>query len=177
MARKNELPQIVKCMYAGDVTDEYCAQCNGITMIVDGKEFSCTECQGYTEPSPDPDEFPPTPAVEEEPEVAENCQKEPAVEYKHKDASVNTTQRHENTRDETEQPLTGKYTPKGITVSIKAESGLSVETKNGWYRFSYTEERIVPEGVNLELERDCLWDDVNKEVDKQVLDAMESMKK
>ena len=41
---KNKFPEIPKCAYAGDEADEYCSQCNGITMTVDGQEFSCKEC-------------------------------------------------------------------------------------------------------------------------------------
>lgn len=36
-----------KCKWAGDVNDEYCKGCDGITMQVDGKSISCTECAGY----------------------------------------------------------------------------------------------------------------------------------
>ena len=35
------------CKYAGDPTDEYCKNCDGITMEVDDKKIACTECAGY----------------------------------------------------------------------------------------------------------------------------------
>lgn len=38
---------MVKCKWAGDVNDEYCKCCDGITMEVDGNSISCTECAGY----------------------------------------------------------------------------------------------------------------------------------
>lgn len=135
---KKQFPDIPKCAYAGDEADEYCSQCNGITMNVDGEEFSCKECQSYTEP-----EF----VKEQEP--------------------VAPTENHETPRDETEKVEADTYTPQGITTSIKAESGLSIETKKGWYRFTYSEERIVPETADIEKERECLWNDVNREVDRQ----------
>ena len=59
------------------------------------------------------------------------------------------------------------YTPQGITTTIKAESGLSIETKKGWYRFSFTEERIIPESADIEKEKEALWTSVNNEVDRQ----------
>ena len=37
------------CKWAGDMGDEYCKNCNGITMEVDGKSISCKECAGYEE--------------------------------------------------------------------------------------------------------------------------------
>lgn len=58
--------------------------------------------------------------------------------------------------------------PQGITTCIKAESGVSIETKKGWYRLSYTEERIIPESADIEAEREALWNTVNSEVDRQV---------
>ena len=36
-----------KCKWSGDKGDIYCANCNGVTMEVDGKEISCEECNGY----------------------------------------------------------------------------------------------------------------------------------
>lgn len=136
---KKQFPDIPKCVYAGDEGDEYCSQCNGITMIVDGEQFSCKECQSYTEPKPVEEEEPVTPS-----------------------------ESHATPRDDNEKEKVDTYTIQSITTSIKAESGLSIETKKGWYRFSYSEERIVPETADINKERELLWNDVNKEVDRQV---------
>ena len=38
-----------RCKWAGDVNDEYCNGCDGITMEVDGNSISCAECAGYEE--------------------------------------------------------------------------------------------------------------------------------
>ena len=42
-----------KCKWAGDVNDEYCKGCDGITMDVDGNSIPCTECAGYEESDED----------------------------------------------------------------------------------------------------------------------------
>ena len=42
-----------KCKWAGDVNDEYCKGCDGITMEVDGNSISCKECAGYEESDED----------------------------------------------------------------------------------------------------------------------------
>ena len=42
-----------KCKWAGDVNDEYCKGCDGITMEVDGNSIPCTECAGYEEDDED----------------------------------------------------------------------------------------------------------------------------
>ncbi len=36
-----------KCKWAGDPDDEYCKNCDGVTMEVDGYPISCEECAGY----------------------------------------------------------------------------------------------------------------------------------
>ena len=36
-----------KCKWAGDQNDEYCKNCDGVTMEVDGNSISCAECAGY----------------------------------------------------------------------------------------------------------------------------------
>lgn len=140
--KEKELEQITPCQYAGDPDDEYCCNCNGVTMDIDGQEISCAECQSYTPKVSEPDATP--------------------------------TQTHEQPRDETKPIEANTYTPQGITTCIKAESGLSVETKKGWYRFTYTEERIIPESADIEAEKAALWNTVNAEVDKQ-LEEVKSM--
>ena len=44
-----EVISMKKCKWAGDVNDEYCKGCDGITMEVDENSISCTECAGYEE--------------------------------------------------------------------------------------------------------------------------------
>ena len=38
---------MTKCKWAGDPNDEYCKNCDGVTMEVDGNSISCAECAGY----------------------------------------------------------------------------------------------------------------------------------
>lgn len=137
--KEKEFEDIPVCAYAGDKEDEYCSGCNGKTMEIDGQIFSCKECQSYT-PTPEPPTLEPN------------------------DTPVETVQQ---AGEDTETAAADTYTSQGITTSIKAESGLSIETKKGWYRFSYTEERIIPESADIEKEREALWNDVNNEVDRQ----------
>ena len=62
------------------------------------------------------------------------------------------------------------YEQKAITTQIRATSRASVKIGNDFYTVEYSEERTVPdvEGVNLEKERQILWDCVNDEVDAQI---------
>lgn len=64
-----------------------------------------------------------------------------------------------------------KYVQQGKTVKISATSKATVQIKNNYYSFSYSEERELPEDdcrTNLEKERQLLWDTLNKEVDNQI---------
>ena len=141
--KKEEFPDIVPCKFAGDTEDEICVDCNGVVMTVDGKKYSCKECQAYTEPDPEPEKPVEQPAQEEKEEL----------------------------------PAPEEFQTQGVTTSIKAESGLSVELKdrNGatrWYKFTYAEERAVPAGCDIEKEKHALWNDVNRTVDQQLEDTM-----
>ena len=61
-----------KCKWAGDPADEYCKSCDGVCMMVEGLEKSCTECNGYEPGDADVEseeitEEPMNPPVEETP--------------------------------------------------------------------------------------------------------------
>lgn len=96
------------CKYAGDPEDEYCKNCNGVMMDVEGKSISCAECAGYEEGDTDvdtetgvvTDEEPMNPpveeAVEEEP-VAKPMQKADTAAKKTK--VTNTTSKKEKGKE------------------------------------------------------------------------------
>lgn len=71
------------------------------------------------------------------------------------------------------------YEQKAITTTIRATSRASIKIKDNFYTLEYCEERTIPniEGVNLESEKELLWDDVNREVDKQVEDIWDAIMK
>ena len=74
------------------------------------------------------------------------------------------------------------YEQKAITTTIRATSRASVKvsTRGGdnFYTVEYCEERMIPDlpDVDLDTEKRILWDDVNREVDKQVEDIFLAMK-
>lgn len=136
---------IIKCKYAGDPSDEGCKKCDGIQLIENGATYDATECGGY-----EPEEQGNKPAPQEEPSlsnetVADSCESD----------TLNT------------QPTVG------ITSVIRAESGLTREINGTYYKFMFSEERILPEGCDIEAEKQALWEAVNAEVDAQ-LEAVRS---
>ena len=71
-----------------------------------------------------------------------------------------------------------EYVSQAKTSKIQATSRISLKIKDTFYTVEYSEERIIPdiEGVDLERERELLWDRVNAEVDAQSLDIENSYK-
>lgn len=189
---------ITKCQYAGDPNDEYCKFCNGVTMLVDGNELSCTECTAYS------------PITEEENDkVTEQSHIDESKTDKKEDTSktaqiaqndvkdvetVNSTP--EVTEDATSEATNApehdnakvsydkiekeeKLLPDGVTVqSLHYMSGCTlVKTepngKESYYKFSAEEEWAVDEetGANTEKMdsiREALWDKLNFEIDSQI---------
>ena len=136
----SEMTNIIKCKYAGDLEDEYCSMCDGLNPIGDdGKAVVATACGGY--------------------EPAEQVQEQPAPEM--------PVSHCESCADSHETDAPNKECIKGITSVIRAESGLSVEVNGRWYKFTFSEERILPEGCDIEAEKQALWQSVNAEVDAQ----------
>lgn len=132
---------IIKCKFAGDPEDEFCSQCDGLNPVDDnGVAQKATDCGGY--------------------EPAEQEQAQPVQETP---ASASET-----CGDSCETDAPNKECVKGITSVIRAESGVSREINGVWYKFMFSEERIVPEGCDIEAEKQALWDSVNAEVDAQV---------
>jgi len=141
--KKEEFPNIPPCKFAHDPDDEICSECNGVVMEIDGVKYSCRECQAYSEPDPEPAVVAPE-IVQEEKEIL---------------------------------PAPEEFQIQATTTLIKAESGLSVELKDKkgftkWYKFAYSEERIVPANCDLEKEKQALWNDVHRTVDQQLEDTL-----
>lgn len=67
-----------------------------------------------------------------------------------------------------------EYEVKGITTSIKFTSRASVKINDNYYTLEACEERMIPniEGVDIQKEKEALWDSVNNECDKQTEDIL-----
>ena len=72
-----------------------------------------------------------------------------------------------------------EYERKAITTQIRATSRASVKIRDNFYTVEYCEERTIPdiEGVDILMEREILWDDVNDEVDAQIQDIIKTFAK
>lgn len=67
---------------------------------------------------------------------------------------------------------------KAVTTTIRATSRASVKIRDSYYTLEYCEERMIPEGIEVDLgeEREELWTLVNSEVDKQIADVANAYK-
>lgn len=104
-----------KCKWSGDKDDVYCANCNGVTMEVDGKEISCEECNGYEEGSEEVE-------TETKEEKVMEEQKEPEKETPKDDFTEDMNEPEQDTaaeRTETVQKQTEKSNPTNNTSNDK----------------------------------------------------------
>lgn len=71
------------------------------------------------------------------------------------------------------------YISKATTKTIKATSRASVSIDKNYYTLEYTEERTIPDmpDIDLLLEKNLLWDEVNAQVDKQIEDVLKTFGK
>lgn len=71
-----------------------------------------------------------------------------------------------------------KYDSKAITTSIRFTSRASVKVKDSFYTVEATEERMIPqiEGVDIQKERELLWETVNIECDEQIQEIIKLLK-
>ena len=71
------------------------------------------------------------------------------------------------------------YRQQAKVIKISGTSKATVQIKNNYYSFSYSEERELPEDqsrVDIEKERELLWETLNSEVDNQINEIMELYK-
>ena len=186
-----EVISMKKCKWAGDVNDEYCRGCDGITMEVDGNSIPCTECAGYEEgeettaekteesmPKPIPDKIEEdlpssdvenvTNDVEETTQIStkakktnNNTPKEEKCENKSKN-KVNTVTKVAEETKETEVKNDIKVT------SIRYTSGATVKKGDNYFKFIAEEEWDVSRIEDVQEAREKLWAKLNAEVDSQI---------
>lgn len=67
---------------------------------------------------------------------------------------------------------------KAIITTIRATSRASVKVRDNFYTVEYCEERALPNDadINIEAERQMLWDTVNRECDNQIEEILRTFK-
>lgn len=67
---------------------------------------------------------------------------------------------------------------KAIITTISATSRASVKVRDNFYTVEYSEERALPADVDIDIdaERQMLWDTVNGECDNQIEEILKTFK-
>ena len=180
------------CKYAGDPTDEYCKNCDGITMEVDGNSIPCTECAGYEAGKDEADtneEIMNAPAEETEDSSAEkttNNEEKSVKETSKTKKSNNNTANNKNVKSTSKNKETinkkedkavkvkeekkAVETTNGIkVVSMRYTSGATVKKGDNYFKFIAEEEWDVSQTEqNIDDIREQLWAKLNCEVDAQI---------
>ena len=183
---------MTKCKWAGDPNDEYCKNCDGVTMEVDGNSISCAECAGYesgteeVDYTPDMDEQT-TDKVEESFPIKEEKNDNPENNEKPIEKPSKSDKPNNNTPKE-EKPLKSKNnkatkvneekkaaekTTKDENgqvkvVSMRYTSGATINKNDNYFKFVAEEEWDVSQVDNVDDVREQLWAKLNGEVDKQI---------
>lgn len=185
------------CKYAGDPTDEYCKNCDGVTMEVDGNSISCTECAGYEAGKEETDTNeeimnPPVEETEDAPADATSTNnKEKLVEEANKtkksnnntgnNKNVKSTSKNKETinkkenkavkvKEEKKAEEQAEISVDGIKiVSMRYTSGATIKKGDNYFKFIAEEEWDVSQTEqNIDDVREQLWAKLNCEVDKQI---------
>ena len=176
---------MTKCKWAGDPNDEYCKNCDGVTMEVDGNSISCAECAGYEAGTEEVDSTPDKveeslPVEEEKNDDLENNEK-PIEKPSKSDKPNNNTPKEEkplkskNNKatkvNEEKKAIEKTSTPENgqvKVVSMRYTSGATIKRNDNYFRFVAEEEWDVSQVDNVDDVREQLWAKLNGEVDKQI---------
>ena len=191
-----EVIKMKRCKWAGDVNDEYCKDCDGITMEVDGNSISCAECAGYEEgeentaekteepmPKPIPDKIEEdlpfsdvenvTNDVEETTQIStktkktnNNTPKEEKCENEAKNKANNKPVILSNENKETE--VTTDIDGEIKVTALRYTSGATVKKGDNYFKFIAEEEWDVSRIEDVQEAREKLWAKLNAEVDSQI---------
>ena len=183
-----------KCKWAGDVNDEYCKGCDGITMEVDGNSIPCAECAGYEEseedvestaekteepmPKPIPDKIEEDLPFSDVENVTNDVEETTQISTKAKKTNNNTPKEEKcenksknkvNTVTKVAEEAKETEVKNEIKVtSIRYTSGATVKKGDNYFKFIAEEEWDVSRIEDVQEAREKLWAKLNAEVDSQI---------
>ena len=191
-----EVIKMKRCKWAGDVNDEYCKGCDGITMQVDGNSISCTECAGYEEgekttaekteepmPKPIPDKIEEDLPFSDVENVTNDVEETTQISTKDKKTNNNTPKKEKceneaknkannkpvivsNEKKETE--VTNTIEGEIKVTALRYTSGATVKKGDNYFKFIAEEEWDVSRIEDVQEAREKLWAKLNAEVDSQI---------
>ena len=191
-----EVISMKKCKWAGDVNDEYCKGCDGITMQVDGNSISCTECAGYEEDEettaekteeqmskPIPDKIEEDLPFSDVENVTNEVEETTQISTKTKKTNNNTPKKEKceneakNKANNKQVIVSNENKETEVTNTIEGEikvtalrytSGATVKKGDNYFKFIAEEEWDVSRIEDVQEAREKLWAKLNAEVDSQI---------
>ena len=185
-----------KCKWAGDVNDEYCKGCDGITMQVDGNSISCTECAGYEEgeestveqteesmPKPIPDKIEEDSQFSNDENVTNDVEETTQISTKDKKTNNNTSKEEKGkneaknkannnpvivSNENKETEVTNTIEGEIKVTALRYTSGATVKKGDNYFKFIAEEEWDVSRIEDVQEAREKLWAKLNAEVDSQI---------
>ena len=183
-----------KCKWAGDVNDEYCKGCDGITMEVDGNSISCKECAGYEESDEDVEsatektEEPMTDSTKDNNEddsqssnvenVTNDVEETTQISTKDKNTNNNTSNKEKGKNEAKNKETTVTKVAEEVketevkndikVTSLRYTSGATVKKGDNYFKFVAEEEWDVSRIEDVQEAREKLWAKLNAEVDSQI---------
>ena len=191
-----EVISMKKCKWAGDLNDEYCRGCDGITMQVDGNSISCTECAGYEEgeettsekteepmPKPIPDKIEEDLPFSDVENVTNNVEETTQISTKDKKTNNNTPKEEKGkneaknkannnpvivSNENKETEVTNTIEGEIKVTALRYTSGATVKKGDNYFKFIAEEEWDVSRIEDVQEAREKLWAKLNAEVDSQI---------
>lgn len=166
----------VKCKYAGDTSDEFCATCNGV-YFKEADENSetalipCSSCGGY-----EPDTKEETVAPPFEPDNVEVDKTIENVSDSFNEPTSENNVEPINLSSETKTlPQKSNTEPETVPMrTVMANTSISMNLNDAWYKFEYGESRKVAE-ADVVAARADLWKTVFAEVDNALAETREAL--
>lgn len=148
-----EVMKMKKCKWAGDMGDEYCKNCNGVTMEVEGRFISCENCAGYEAGEEDAisDDVDMTPTKEDKQVVEDAAKKlnknsdniEEELPFSDDEDVTNNVEK--TTQISTKTKKTNNNTPK----KEKAEESKNTSIKVSEEKHKEEESEYTPTGIHV----------------------------
>ena len=183
---------MMKCKWAGDPNDEYCKNCDGVTMDVDGNSISCIECAGYEAGTEEVDSTQDMneqiqdkaeeslPIEETKNDNPENNEKPIKKPFKIDKPNNNTPKEEKPLKSKNNKAEKVKEEKKSIektakdengqvkVVSMRYTSGATIKRNDNYFKFIAEEEWDVSKIEDVQEAREKLWAKLNAEVDSQI---------
>ena len=169
---------MTKCKWSGDPNDEYCKNCDGVTMEVDGNSISCAECAGYeagteeVDSTQDMNEPEQDITVQHTETVQKQTEKTNPTNNTSNDKKAKERGNKQVEKVDEEKKAIEKTTKdengQVKVVSMRYTSGATIKRNDNYFKFVAEEEWDVSQVNNVDDVREQLWAKLNGEVDKQI---------